>query len=68
MINVFIAINLWKHQLQGKCVVIICNNMAVVSTLTSGRSCDEFLGTVTRNIWLVTATHDIELTVLHIPG
>ena len=30
--------------------------MEVVCSLNSGRSCDQFLGTVTRNIWQATAT------------
>lgn len=42
--------------------------MAVVCSLTSGRSWDAFLGTVARNIWLVTATQDIDLVVHHISG
>ena len=36
MINVFVALNLWKRELTGRTVVIYCDNMAVVSTLTSG--------------------------------
>ena len=68
MINVFIALNLWKHKLQGRTIVIHCDNMAVVNSISSGCSWDSFLGSVARNIWLLTATHDIELTVLHIPG
>ena len=65
MINVFVAINLWG---KGRIVVTYCDNMALVSTLTSGRSWDEFLGTVAQNIWLITASYDIELSVLHVPG
>lgn len=68
MINVFIALNLWKHRLQGRTIVIHCDNMDVVSLLTLGQSWDLCLGTVVRNIWLTTATYDLELTVLHIPG
>ena len=68
MINVFIALNLWKQKLQGRTIVIHCDNMAVVYSISSGRSWDPFLDSVTRNIWLLTATHDIVLTVLHIPG
>ena len=67
MINVYIALNLWKKELKGSTVVIYCNNMAVVSTLTSGCSWNEFLGTVAPNIWYITASHDIELSVLHVP-
>ena len=68
MVNVFIAINLWKHELSGKTVKIHCDNMAVVCSLNSGRSWDPFLGLVARNIWLVTATFDIDLSITHIPG
>ena len=42
--------------------------MAVVSTLTLGCSWDEFVGTVARNVWLITTSNDIELSVLHVPG
>ena len=68
MVNVFIALNLWKSDLKGRNVIIYCDNMAVVSTLTSGRSWDEFLGTIARNVWLITASYDIELSILHVPG
>ena len=68
IINVYIALSLWKHRLNGNAVVIQCDNMAVVCSLNSGHSWDPFLGTVARNIWLVTATHNIDLGVQHIPG
>ena len=68
MVNVFIALNLWKSELKGRNVIIYCNNMAVVSTLTSGSSWDEFLGTIARNVWLITASYDIELLILQVPG
>lgn len=68
MINVFIGLNLWKHKLTGKAVVIYCDNMAVVWLLTLGHSWDPFLGTAAIIIWLVTATYDIDLAVHHIPG
>ena len=68
MVNVFIALNIWRQALSGKSVVIHCDNMAVVSSLSSGRSWDSFLATVARNVWLITATYDIELVVNHIPG
>ena len=38
MINVFIALNLWRHKLQGRTVVIHCGNKAVVNSISSGRS------------------------------
>ena len=68
MINIFIALNVWRQELSGKSVVIHFDNMAVVCTLSSGRSWVGFLGTVPRNVWLITATYDIDLVVYHIPG
>ena len=48
--------------------MIHCDNIAVVNSISSGRLWDSFLGSVARNIWLLTATHDIDLKVIHIPG
>ena len=45
-----------------------CDNMDVVNSILSGRSWDSFQGSVVRNIWLITATHNIELTVFPIPA
>ena len=67
MINVYVALNRWKKELKGRTVVIYCDNMAVVSTLSSGHSWDKFLGTVARNICLFTAFYDIE-SLLHVSG
>ena len=68
MVNVFVALNLWKQRLAGKSMIIHCYNAAVVSTLNSGRASDQFLVKVARNIWLITATLGINLEVCHIPG
>ena len=36
--------------------------------VNSGKTMDMFLATCISNIWLLTAVHDIELEVAHIPG
>ena len=58
----------WGHKWAGKCVVIHCDNQAVVTVLNSGRTRDPVLATITRNIALISATKDIELRVVHILG
>ena len=68
MVNVYVALKVWKSKLRGQTVIINCDNFAVVSTLNSGRALDQFLLTVARNVWMLTAIHDIELQVVHIPG
>ena len=59
---------MFRYELAAKSVLIHCDNLAVVHTLNSGRAWDEYLGTIARNIWLLTASFDIDLTVVHIPG
>ena len=68
MFNAFEALNLFKDNLAAKSVVIHCDNLAVVHTLNSGQAWDEYLGTIARNIWLLNASYDIDLSVVHIPG
>lgn len=63
MVNVIIALNIFKSYSASRSVIIHCGNMAVVRTFNSGRAWDEFLGTVARNIWLFTSLFDITLTV-----
>ena len=54
--------------LQGRSVVINCDNYAVVSSLNSGRGRDHVLLAIARNVWLVAAQFDIDLIFTHIPG
>lgn len=68
MVNVYVALKVWKSKLRGQTVIINCDNFAVVSTLNSGKALDNFLLTVARNVWMLTAIYDIELQVVHIPG
>ena len=42
--------------------------MAVVQVVGSGKAKDPYLATCLRNLWLLTASHDIELTLEHIQG
>ena len=42
--------------------------MAVVQVVGSGKTKDQYLAACLRNLWLLTAAHDIELSVEHIQG
>ena len=42
--------------------------MAVVQVLSKGKTKDPFLGACARNIWLLAAKNDIDLTYVHIQG
>ena len=68
MVNLLVCLKIWAGKWANKTVVIFVDNMAVVDICASGYTRDKFLATCTRNIWLFTAIHDIDLQVRHIAG
>ena len=68
MINVLIALRVWASHWVHSTVRFSCDNLAVVQVVTSGKTKDSFLNACLRNIWLVTATYDIDLLIDHIQG
>ena len=68
MLNILVTIRAWKKFFQNKRILIKCDNQAVVSVLTTGRTSDLTLSAIARNIMMETATYDIDLQVIHILG
>ena len=68
MLNILVAIRTWGTGWSGKTVLIHCDNEAVVTVLTTGRTKDLTLAAIARNIWLGTAEYDISLKTVHIRG
>ena len=68
MVNILIALRLWKNLWVGKTVEMFCDNLAVVTVLQSGRTKDEILATISRNIFMLAAKFDIFIKVSHVPG
>ena len=68
MVNILVARKVFCRHWAGKQVLIHCDNQAVVCVLQLGRAKDPFLGACARNIWLWAATHDIELSYVHVMG
>ena len=68
MLNVVVALKVWGQQWANKCVRLYCDNQAVVEVLSSGKARDQILAMCTRNVWLLTATYNIDLLVSHIQG
>ena len=48
-----------------KKILIHCDNQAVVTVLKSGKAHDAFLAASARNIWYLTAVHDIDVQYSH---
>ena len=68
MLNLLIATRLWIKQWQSKNILLFSDNAAVVATLQAGKAHEPFLRAAAREIWLLTARHDVGLTVRHRPG
>ena len=68
MLNILLALRIWAKFWTSSLVIFYCDNMAVVHVIESGKTRDKFLNACIRNIWLITATHDIELHMRHIEG
>ena len=68
MINVLIALRVWAPLWAHFTVRFSCDNLAVVQVVTTSKTKDSFLNACLRNIWLVTASYDIDLSIDHIQG
>ena len=68
MLNVVVALKVWCKQWRGCRVRFDCDNMVVCLALQSGRSRDTYLQHCVREVFLYTATNDIELVAVHRPG
>ena len=64
MVNIQVAVKLFDAHWKNKRVKIFCDNMAVVS----GKTRDPYMAACARNIWLWSASYDIEFQFLHITG
>ena len=68
MINILVAIRTWATLWKGKNIRIHCDNQAVVSVLTTGKTRDSRLAAIARNIFMEIAAYDICLRTVHISG
>ena len=66
MLNV--ALNVWSEVCKDNKIKILCDNLAVVEFINSGKTRDPFLATCVRNIWLSTAIFNIQLVMVPLPG
>ena len=64
--NILIAVKVWKHRFTGHHVRVNCDNMDSVYILNTGRSRDKFLLKCAREIWLLAARHDFNISAVHV--
>ena len=68
MINILVALKLFCKNWAKQVVRLFCDNSAMVQVLQSGRTKDPYLAACARNVWLLAAKHDIQITYVHIAG
>ena len=68
MVNILIAVRLFKRQWASSRVLIHCDNEAVISVLRTGKTRDPYLAACASNIWYASATSDINLQYAHTRG
>ena len=68
MFNILLALRVWGNQWKHSNVRFHCVNLAVVQVVKTSQTKDPFLAACIRNIWMVTATFDIEIQIDHVKG
>ena len=68
MLNIVVAIKVWRHRWSGWTVQVFCDNLNSVHVLRSGRSRDCFMQACAREVFLHTAACDIDVHICHRPG
>ena len=59
---------MWHNQWSGHKVLVKCDNQAVVSVLSTGKTRDSTLGKYARNVFLWLSAFNINIMVVHVPG
>ena len=66
--NILVCLRLWASHWTGQSVILFCDNWASVCATNSGRAEDPLIRAITRELWWITAVHDVFLTIRHRPG
>ena len=68
LLNIVVAIKVWRERWSGWTVQVYCDNLNSVFVIQTGKSRDLFMRACAREIFLLTAAHDIDLQICHRPG
>ena len=63
-----VALRVWGKLWTSTQVLLFCDNEAVDQVIGSSKTKDPFLAACLRNIWLITASYDIDINIRHIAG
>ena len=68
LLTVVVAVKRWQIRLQGRCIMLHCDNQACVDMINSMRSRNNFSQACLRELRLTLAVNNIMLKATHIPG
>lgn len=68
LLTIMVALKLWGALLSGQRIILQCDNVNSVLAINSGRSRVLGMHLCLREIWFLTARHDLEICAKHIPG
>ena len=68
MVNIFLALKIFKNFWQKSKILIRCDNQAVVTVLNTGKTRDPYLAAWARNVWYLASIYDIDVQYVHIRG
>ena len=68
MLNVVVAIKIWRHEWAGHTLSVRCDNMNTCLAIASGRSKDPYMQHCIRELFVYCVRHDIEMTATHQEG
>ena len=68
MVNILVAIKTFGPFWAKRKILVKCDNQAVVAVLTHNKTKDAFLAACARNVWLLAASYDLEISYVHIKG
>ena len=66
MLNIKVALEVWKYKWKNKRIQIHCDNSAVVEICNTGKTKDKRLGAILREIQMIRAQYNINLQVTHV--
>ena len=67
-LNVLAAVRIWAQEWSSFKVLIYSDNMATVTAIQLGRAQDPVIRGALRELWMITALHNVILVICHRPG
>ena len=68
LLNLVVAVKLWAKEWAGHRVDIRSDNTNSCIVVMRGKSSDPFMQNCARELFMISATHDIKLNMIHTPG